>query len=322
VTVPWAASASTDPSGASSTEVINPRDPYPKNKQTSTLSKAVALHITIIILASPHVSTFRFDHIGNHIVNESMLIPEFLFFELFLVGFFVDSLEGILESAVVFFHDGIFGSQIERVLSLEGEFEATVGESFDTFVSVVHSHTNSSLSGEVVDLELLNSAVISSEGHFELSRFGDNKVSGSVLVTVSVSADDDRFLPAGDEPGDVIDDDWLSEDSTIQDVSDGSIGTLPHLLEFELLNSGLVRSNGGTFDADLAFFDGLSSLNGDFVISLISVLHAEVEVLDLEIEERKNKLIPDGLPDDSGHLITVELSNWVVYLDLSTLHKI
>jgi len=44
--------------------------------------------------------------------------------------------------------------------------------------------------------------------------------------------------------------------------------------------------------------------------------------LDLEVEERKNKLISDSLPDDSGHLITVELSYGVIYLDFSALHKI
>jgi hypothetical protein len=38
------------------------------------------------------------------------------------------------------------------------------------------------------------------------------------------------------------------------------------------------------------------------------VLYPEIEVLDIEIQIRKNKLVFDEFPDDSGHLIPVELN--------------
>ncbi len=94
-----------------------------------------------------------------------------------------------------------------------------------------------------------------------------------------MSSDDDGFLPARDESRDVFDDDWLSEDSSVEDVPDCAIGTLPHLLEAELLDSCLIGSDGGAFDAYLAFLDGLGSFNGDFVLGEVSVFDAEVEVL-------------------------------------------
>lgn len=137
-----------------------------------------------------------------------------------------------------------------------------------------------------------------------------------------MSANNNRLFPAGNQSWDVLDDNRFSEDSSVEDVSDGSIWTLPHGFQVEFFDSCFVRSDGCALDADFAFFDGFGSLDGDFVVSLISVLHAEIEVLDLEIEERKNKFISDGFPDDSGHLITVKFSYGVVYLDLSTLHKI
>ena len=137
-----------------------------------------------------------------------------------------------------------------------------------------------------------------------------------------MSANNNRLFPAGNQSWDVLDDNRFSEDSSVEDVSDGSIWTLPHGFQVEFFDSCFVRSDGCALDADFAFFDGFGGLDGDFVVSLISVLHAEIEVLDLEIEERKNKFISDGFPDDSGHLITVKFSYGVVYLDLSTLHKI
>ena len=45
-----------------------------------------------------------------------------------------------------------------------------------------------------------------------------------------MSADDDWFLPSWDESGDVLDDDWLSEDSSIEDVANGAIRAFPHFL--------------------------------------------------------------------------------------------
>ena len=280
------------------------------------------MNISIIVFAGPNVTSIRLDHVCDHIVNQSVLVPQFLGFKLLLVLFLINFLESVLESSVVLLQNGVFGGQVERVFSLESKLEATVSESFNTLISVVHSHTNSSLSCELMDFHLFLTSVVSLEGDLKGSRLVNNKVSGSVLISMGVSANNDWLFPARDESGDVADDNGFSEDGAIEDVSDGSIGTLPHFLELELLNSGLIRGDGGTLDPDLALLDGLSSLNGDFVISGISVLHPEIEVHDLKVKEGQDKFILDGLPDDSGHLITIELSHWVGNFDFSSLHKI
>ena len=46
------------------------------------------------------------------------------------------------------------------------------------------------------------------------------------------------------------------------------------------------------------------------------MLDAQVKVLDVEIEEGMDELVLDVLPEDSGHLVTVQLSHWVLNLDL------
>lgn len=54
------------------------------------------------------------------------------------------------------------------------------------------------------------------------------------LVAVGMPADGDGLGPARHQAGDVLADDGLSEDCPPQDVSDGAVGALPHLLQLEL----------------------------------------------------------------------------------------
>ena len=46
-----------------------------------------------------------------------------------------------------------------------------------------------------------------------------------------MSANGDGLCPTGNKPGNVLADDWLTEDSAAQNVSDGSVGALPHLFQ-------------------------------------------------------------------------------------------
>lgn len=207
-----------------------------------------------------------------------MLIPNLFAFELCFVLLVVNSFKGVFESTIVFLQNGVFGGQVQRVFSGKGKFEAAMSEFFNTFVSIVHSEAYSTISLEFVDFHPLLWAVITFENDFEGTRFVDSEICGFVLITEGVSADDDRFLPAWDESRDVFDDNGFSEDGSVEYVSDGSVGTLPHFLQVELLDSGLIRSDGCTLDANLAFFDGFSSLDGNFVISGIPMFHSEIKV--------------------------------------------
>ena len=120
-----------------------------------------------------------------------------------------------------------------------------------------------------------------------------------------MSSNDNGFLPSWDQSGNVFDDDWFSEDSSVQNVSDCPIWTFPHFFQIELFHSSLIRCDSGAFDTDLALFDGISSINGNLVIGGISVLDSKIKVFDVEVEEGEDKFIFDGLPDDSGHLVSV-----------------
>jgi hypothetical protein len=47
----------------------------------------------------------------------------------------------------------------------------------------------------------------------------------------------------------------------------------------------------------------------------VTVLHAEVVVLEVDVDVRENELLTDLLPDDTSHLITVHLNDGVLGLD-------
>ena len=64
------------------------------------------------------------------------------------------------------------------------------------------------------------------------------------------------------EPGDVLADDGLPENGSAEDVSDGAVRRLPHLLQLELLDPGLVRGDGGALDADVELLDGVRAVDG------------------------------------------------------------
>ena len=78
---------------------------YHKNH---TLCNTITLYVTVIVFTGPNESTLWFHHIGDHIINQSMFIPDFLFFELFLVLFLINSLEDILEFTIIFFQYSVF----------------------------------------------------------------------------------------------------------------------------------------------------------------------------------------------------------------------
>lgn len=62
------------------------------------------------------------------------------------------------------------------------------------------------------------------------------------------------------------------------------------LLQLEFLNTGLIRSDGGALDTNTVLLDGLSGINGDLIIGLVTVLNAQIVVLEVDIKVRQNQL--------------------------------
>jgi hypothetical protein len=52
---------------------------------SGTLSQDVRLHVSIIVFASPHKATGRLEHLGHHVVDEPMFIPDLILVEVSLI---------------------------------------------------------------------------------------------------------------------------------------------------------------------------------------------------------------------------------------------
>ena len=137
-----------------------------------------------------------------------------------------------------------------------------------------------------------------------------------------MTPDNDRLCPSWDESGNVLDHDGLAEDCSVELVTDGAVGTLPHFFKLEFLDTGLVSCDGGALNADLACLDGMSSIEGDLIIGGVTVLDAQVEILDVDVEVGEDQLLLDKLPDDAGHLIAVHVDDGVRNLDFLAFHSL
>jgi hypothetical protein len=249
-----------------------------------------------------------------------MLIPEFVGFELSLIGGIEDFLEGVLEKTIISLQNGVFGAKLNGHFSHDSVGEALMSEIHDRFVSVVHGQTDATLSFEIENLS--NDGFRSGGGRGELDfQFAGSlqlEILASVLVTIRVSSADQRLGPARNKSGDVLADNRLSEHSSIENGPDGSVRGFPHLLELEFSYSFLVWGNCGTFHSDFVLKDGISCVHSHLIVGLVSVFNAQVIVLKVHIDVGKNQSVSDPLPDDTGHLISVEFNNSILHLDLSS----
>ena len=285
-------------------------------ERAEALRDGVGLHVAVVVLAGPDVAALPLHRRGDHVVDEAVLVGEPGGLELGLELGLEDLREEVLEAAVVGLEDRVLRGQVDRVAAVEAVAQRRAREVADGVVEVVHAHRDAA-AGEVEDVELDRlAAVVGRERHRQLAGAGHLEVGGAVLVAERVTADDDRLGPARHQPRDVRDDDRLAEDDAAEDVADRAVGRLPHLLQAELLDPGLVGRDGRALHADAVLLDGVGGVDRHLVVGGVAVLDAEVVVVQVDVEVREDQLVLDELPDDPGHLVAVELDDRVVDLDL------
>ena len=288
-------------------------------QRTVALGDDVGLDVAVVVLARPHVAAFPLQAGGHHVVDEAVFVGQTAGVELRLVLLVEDALELVFEHAVVGLEDGVLGRQVHRVVLLQRIGERRTGEVLDRLLEVVHPHDDAAVLGDVHHLvhDRL-AAVVGGERQHHGAGAVDLEVGGAVLVAESVPADDDRLGPAGHQTGDVGDDDRRAEDGAAQDIPDGAVRREPHLLEVELLDAGLVGSDGRALDADMVLEDGVRGVDGDLVVGGIAMLDTEVVVLQVHVEVRQDQSVFDELPDDPCHLVAVKLDDGALDLDLAS----
>lgn len=168
-------------------------------------------HQDELTLQGHNEPTLALDHLSNHVVNETMLVPDALGVKLLLVGRLVDLLEDILEAAIVLLQNGVLGAHVQRQTLHQGHLEAGVSEATDGIIGVVLGLGNTA-AGEVIDLDGLRLTVLRGVDELELTGPRNDNVGSTVLVTEGVTTNDDGLVPAGDETRNTGNDNWFTED--------------------------------------------------------------------------------------------------------------
>ena len=108
-----------------------------KSQYKVTLCQTVRLDITIIVLACPDEASLGFQHVGNHVVDETMLVMESLLVVLLLVVLLEDLLEYVLEKTIILLHNGVLGAEVQWEPDVIGELEAWMCELSDRLIMFV-----------------------------------------------------------------------------------------------------------------------------------------------------------------------------------------
>lgn len=116
---------------------------------------------------------------------------------------------------------------------------------------ILHGHSDSRL-WEIENLVFLNRvSTLGSENNLEFACFFCDEISASVLISESMTADNDWLFPLGNQERNVFAQDWFTENSSIQVITDGSVRRFPHLFQVEFFHTGFIRCNCGAFDTNL-----------------------------------------------------------------------
>ena len=135
-----------------------------------------------------------------------------------------------------------------------------------------------------------------------------------------MTANDDRLSPTRNQSRNVGNHDGFAEDHTAEDVADGAVGRLPHLLETKFLYALFIWSDGRALNGHAVKLGGFGRVNGDLVVGCIAVFNAQVKVLQINVEVRKDQLLLNKRPDDARHLVAIHLNDRVLYFDLAHVH--
>ena len=130
-----------------------------------------------------------------------------------------------------------------------------MGELTDRVLQIVHGHCNAS-TGIVEHFMLDDLAVLAGPLNAHLALAGHDEVCGAILVAKGVASDDDRLGPTRDQSRHILADDGFAEHDPAQDIADGAVGRLPHLLELEFFDPRFIGGDGGALYAHPILLNG------------------------------------------------------------------
>ena len=191
-------------------------------ERAETLRHGIRLHVAIVVLAGPHITSGPFQRRRHHVVDQPVLVGETAALELLAELGLIHFGEDVLEAAVIGLEDGVLGGEINGIVAHQPVIQAGAREIPDRLIDVVHCQRHA-WTLELMHLMLDAGAVLADEADGELALAWYAEVGGAVDVAVGMAPDDDRLGPARNKARHVLADDRLAEDHPAENVADGAV---------------------------------------------------------------------------------------------------
>jgi hypothetical protein len=189
-----------------------------------------------------------------------------------------------------------------------------VSEATDGFVGIVHGKSNA-VALEVENLMLDYFTVFSFKFYGEFSFSFGYEIGCAILITEGMATDADGGCPVGNQAWYIGANNGLTKNGAIENVTDGAVGTFPHLLEAEFFYPCFIGCDGRALDANPILPDGIGGIYGHLIVGGIAVFHAEVIIFYVEVQVGKDEFVFDEFPDDAGHFVAIQFHYGICYLD-------
>lgn len=159
-----------------------------------------------------------------------------------------------------------------------------MSKTVDRFPSVVHTKSTSTFSFKI-EYSSSNWSTTSfrSENKFKSTWFMNFQILAFVLVTIRMTSNYDRLSPSWNKSWYIIANNGFTKDSTIKDSSDGSVWRRPHFFKFKFFNTCFISCDCSTFNTNFVFKDSICRIKSNLIISLISIFHRKIIVMEIYI---------------------------------------
>ena len=200
-----------------------------QTKRTKTLGNGVRLHVAVVVFASPHKIAVPFQGRSHHVVNQAVFVNNAFFGEFGFIIAVENFFKNILKPTIVFLQDGVFGRKIQRPAFVQSHVETRMSKTTNRLVGVVHGHGNA-VAFEIINLKFLNRSVFAFKLHGQFTFAFGYEIGGAVLVAKSVAAHHNRGCPVRHQARNVFANNGFAENRSVQNIANGAVGRLPHLL--------------------------------------------------------------------------------------------
>ena len=217
---------------------------------------------------------------------------------------------------VIFFGNGIFCCKPKILFCIQRITKTASCKTFNRCIDIVHSLDNT-CSIKIMDQLSCLCSVRCCVDQFCLSRSRNLHLGSFIYIPISMTGNRDRLLPVLYTWFNSFYHDRSTKYRSIQNRTDCSVRTLPHLFEFIFFYPCRIRCNGRTFDCYFVLLCCISRINCNLVICLIAVFQSKIIIICLKIDIRQKKIIFYHPPENSGHLISVHLNNRCRHLNFT-----